>query len=37
MNATILDDAAAADTARRNKLVINLILTSSFVVILNRR
>ena len=34
MNATTLD-AAAADTARRNKLVINLILVSSFVVILN--
>src|SRR5688572_11647001 len=35
MNATTMDDAAAAVTARRNKLVINLILTSSFVVILN--
>jgi DHA2 family lincomycin resistance protein-like MFS transporter len=35
MNATTIDDAAAAVTARRNKLVINLILTSSFVVILN--
>jgi MFS transporter, DHA2 family, lincomycin resistance protein len=35
MNATTMDDAATADTARRNKLVINLILTSSFVVILN--
>jgi DHA2 family lincomycin resistance protein-like MFS transporter len=34
MNATTLD-AAAADTARRNKLVINLLLVSSFVVILN--
>jgi DHA2 family lincomycin resistance protein-like MFS transporter len=30
-----MDEAAAADTARRNKLVINLILVSSFVVILN--
>src|SRR5512134_1458136 len=35
MNATTIDDAAAADTERRNKLVINLILVSSFVVILN--
>src|SRR5262245_66514236 len=35
MSATTMDDAAAADTARRNKLVINLILVSSFVVILN--
>jgi len=35
MNATTMDEAAAADTARRNKLVINLILVSSFVVILN--
>ena len=34
MNATTLD-AAAAVTARRNKLVINLLLVSSFVVILN--
>jgi DHA2 family lincomycin resistance protein-like MFS transporter len=34
MNATTLD-AAATDTARRNKLVINLLLVSSFVVILN--
>jgi DHA2 family lincomycin resistance protein-like MFS transporter len=34
MNATTLDDAAIA-TERRNKLVINLILGSSFVVILN--
>jgi DHA2 family lincomycin resistance protein-like MFS transporter len=33
--ATALDDAAALDMARRNKLVINLILVSSFVVILN--
>jgi DHA2 family lincomycin resistance protein-like MFS transporter len=30
-----MGEAAAADTARRNKLVINLILVSSFVVILN--
>ena len=35
MNATTMDDAAAANTERRNKLVINLILVSSFVVILN--
>jgi MFS transporter, DHA2 family, lincomycin resistance protein len=35
MDATTLDAAAAADTERRNKLVINLILVSSFVVILN--
>jgi DHA2 family lincomycin resistance protein-like MFS transporter len=34
MNATTLD-AAAAITARRNRLVINLLLVSSFVVILN--
>ncbi len=34
MNATTLD-AAAAVTARRNRLVINLLLVSSFVVILN--
>jgi DHA2 family lincomycin resistance protein-like MFS transporter len=34
MNATTLD-AAAADTARRNRLVINLLLVSAFVVILN--
>jgi DHA2 family lincomycin resistance protein-like MFS transporter len=34
MNATTLD-ATAAVTARRNKLVINLLLVSSFVVILN--
>jgi MFS transporter, DHA2 family, lincomycin resistance protein len=34
MNATTLD-TAAADTARRNRLVINLLLVSSFVVILN--
>ena len=34
MNATTLD-AAATDTARRNRLVINLLLVSSFVVILN--
>jgi DHA2 family lincomycin resistance protein-like MFS transporter len=34
MNATTLE-AAAAVTARRNKLVINLLLVSSFVVILN--
>src|SRR5688572_4476626 len=34
MNPTTLD-AAAAVTARRNKLVINLLLVSSFVVILN--
>jgi DHA2 family lincomycin resistance protein-like MFS transporter len=35
MNATTLDDAAAAVMARRNRLVINLLLVSSFVVILN--
>ncbi len=35
MNATTLDAAAAAETARRNRLVINLLLVSSFVVILN--
>jgi DHA2 family lincomycin resistance protein-like MFS transporter len=34
MNATTMDDAASA-TTRRNKLVINLLLVSSFVVILN--
>jgi DHA2 family lincomycin resistance protein-like MFS transporter len=34
MNATTLDAAAVA-TARRNRLVINLLLVSSFVVILN--
>ena len=34
MNATTVDDAASA-TTRRNKLVINLLLVSSFVVILN--
>ena len=34
MNATTLD-AAAAVTARRNRLVINLLLVSAFVVILN--
>jgi DHA2 family lincomycin resistance protein-like MFS transporter len=34
MNATTLD-AASTVTARRNKLVINLLLVSSFVVILN--
>jgi DHA2 family lincomycin resistance protein-like MFS transporter len=34
MNATTMDDAASA-TTRRSKLVINLLLVSSFVVILN--
>src|SRR5262245_10447273 len=35
MNATTLDVTDAAVLARRNRLVINLLLVSSFVVILN--